>query len=219
MTTKQILSAVAIAVFACVCSAPALFAQATAKAAKAEFVDDAAQVSSMTSVTSVSPTNVDLHALKGQMEAFENLLNHSIQQAFGDQPFSILQDAKGSYLPGYGIAFSMEVNLHPLRLITPFDMRPYTADELQKAREAKLTRIRQLKTQLTQLLLEHGSSLNAMAPEQNIALVVHLFNLPSESADLPTQLSMSVDRRMLVDYQGRRLSAADFQKAGTFIEF
>jgi hypothetical protein len=216
MRAKRILKTAGAALMvsiAALWSIQAVQAQVPTKAASAEMLDEVTQVSG------VSPTNVDLHALKGQIEVFENLLNHGIQQAFGDQPFSILQDAKGSYLPGYGIAFTMEVNLHPLRLITPFDMRPYSAEELRKARDTKLARIRQLKNQLTQLLLEQGSSLNAMAPEQNIALVVHLFNLPSESADLPTQLSMSVDRRMLLDYQGRRLTAAEFQKAGTFIEF
>ncbi len=166
----------------------------------------------------VSPTNVDLHALKAQLDTFQNVLNRTIQQNF-EQPFSLLQDAKGIYLPGFGVAFHMEINLHPLRLAMPFDLHPYTPEEIRKAKEDKLDRIRQLKTRLSELLLEHGGELSAMAPEQNIAIVVHLFNLPSEGRDLPSQLVMTVNRRMLLDYQGRRLTAEQFQKAGSVLEF
>ena len=168
--------------------------------------------------TALKRENVDFHALKSQLEMFQNMLNRSIQSAF-EQPFSILQDAKGIYLPGFGVAFHMEVNLQPVRLLMPFDMRPYTPDELQKAKAAKLERIRQLKTLLSELLLEHGGTLSAMAPEQNVAIVIHLFNLPSESRDLPTQVVITINRRMLLDYQARRLTAEEFQRAGSVLEF
>ena len=168
--------------------------------------------------SAVSPTNVDLHALKNQLDAFQELLNRSLQQT-GETPFFLLQDAKGIYLPGFGVAFHLEVNLHPLRIITPFDSRPYTAEEISKAKDAKLVGIRQLKTKLSELLLEHGGSVSAMAPEQNIAIVVHLFNFPSESRDLPSQLVMMINRRMLLDYSARRLTAEEFQKAESVLEF
>ncbi|MBI4458458.1 MAG: hypothetical protein HY648_00190 [Acidobacteria bacterium] len=166
----------------------------------------------------VSSTNVDLRALKSQLDAFQELLNRSMQQTF-EMPFYLLQDAKGIYLPGFGVAFHLEVNLHPLRPMTPFDIRPNTPEEIRKAKDAKLERIRQLKIQLSGLLLEHGGSLSAMAPEQNIAIVVHLFNLPSESRDLPTQLVMMTNRRMLLDYSARRLTAEEFQKGESVLEF
>ena len=213
MRARKNLGTVGVFVLASLWTFSACWAQVPTKPVYRDIPDASAQVAN------VSPTNVDLRALKSQVEAFQVLLNRGVQQAFGDQPFSILQDAKGSYLPRYGLAFHMEVNLHPLRLISPFDMRPYTPEELQKAKDVKLERIRQLKAKLSQMLLEHGTSLSAMAPEQNIAIVVSLFNLPSESRDLPTQLSISIDRRMLLDYQSRRLTAEEFEKASTFVEF
>ena len=168
--------------------------------------------------STVSPTNIDLHTLKNQLDAFQGMINRGIQQSF-EMPFYLLQDAKGIYLPGFGVAFHLELNLNPMRAITPFDIRPYTPEEIQKAKVAKLESIRQLKTQLSKFLLEHGGDLSAMAPEQNIAIVVHLFNLPSESRDLPTQLVIMINRRMLLDYQARRLTAEEFQKAGSVLEF
>lgn len=160
----------------------------------------------------------DLQAIRGQLDAFSSFLNRGIQQKF-NQPFSLLQDAKGIYLPGYGVAFHMEVNLQTLRLMTPFDMTPYTPDEIAQARKVKIDRIRQLESNLRELLLERGGTLTAMAPAQNIAIVVHIYRLASESRDLPSQLLISVDRKALLDYQAKRLTAEQFQSASTLLEF
>ena len=173
---------------------------------------------SYASASTISPTNVDLRALKTQLEAFQAMLNRTIQQNF-EQPFFLLQDAKGSYLPGFGVVFHMETNLSPMRVAMPFDIHPFTAEELQKARESKIERIRRLKTLLSQILLDQGGSLSAMAPEQNIAVVVHLFNMPSEGGDFPSQVVISLNRRMLLDYQGRRLTEEQFEKTGSVLEF
>ena len=162
---------------------------------------------------------VDLRGLKVQLQAFQDLVNRSIQQSF-EQPFTLLQDAKGSYLPHFGAVFQLEVNLHPMRLISPFDMRPYTPEELRKARDAKLQRVRELKTRLSALLLEHGTKLSEVPPDQGVAIVVHLFNLPSEQSEaLPTQLVIETSRAVLLDAQAQRTTVAEFQKRGLFLEF
>ena len=165
------------------------------------------------------PAEVDRRSLKNQMQIFQDILNRSIQQTF-ERPFSLLQDAKGMVLPGFGVAFHLEVNLHPMRLITPFDLRPYSPEELQKVQESKEERIQQLKNILSELLLGYGGSLNAMRPEDNLAVVVHLFNLPVEEDEgLPMQVGISIRRRTLLDYQARRLTAEDFRQKESFLEF
>ncbi|MBI4465020.1 MAG: hypothetical protein HY647_09975 [Acidobacteria bacterium] len=164
-------------------------------------------------------SEVDLRIVKSQLETFQGLLNRNIQQSF-EQPFALLQDAKGTYLPNFGVAVHLEVNLNTLRLLSPFDMRPYTAEELKKARESKLERIRELKKLLGRFLLEHGALLEAVRPEQNIAIIVHLFNLPSEqSEDLPTQVILEINRQMLLESKIQRLTAEDFEKKVTFLAF
>ena len=162
---------------------------------------------------------VDLRALKVQLQVFQDIVNRNIQQSF-EQPFTLLQDAKGSYLPHFGAVFHMEVNLHPLRLISPFDMRPYTPEELRKARDAKLQRVRELKALLGALLLEHGVKLSEVPPDQGVAIVVHLFNLPSEQSEgLPTQLVIETNRATLLDAQAQRMTVAEFQKTELVLEF
>ena len=162
---------------------------------------------------------MDRRALKNQMQIFQDILNRSIQQTF-ERPFSLLQDAKGIYLPGFGVAFHLEVNLHPMRFITPFDPRPYSPEELQKAQESKEERIQQLKITLSEMVLGHGGSLNAMRPEDSLAVVVHLFNLPVEEDEgLPIQVGIAIRRRTLLDYQARHLTAEDFRQKESFLEF
>ena len=164
-------------------------------------------------------TTVNLQALRTQLQVFQDLLNRNIRQAFAT-PFSLLQDTKGSYLPNFGAVFHLEVNLHPLRLITPFDMRPYTAEELEKARDSKLERVRQLKSQLSAFLLEQGGRLSEIPADQNVAIVVHLFNLPSEQTEsLPTQLVIETSRGTLLEAQAQRLSAEEFRKKALFLDF
>ena len=165
-----------------------------------------------------SIADMDIPALRNQLDTFGNFLNRGIQLKF-NQPFSLLQDAKGIYLPGYGVAFHMEVNLQTLRLMSPFDMQPYTPDEIVQARKLKMERIHQLESILKDLLLERGGTLTAMAPAQNIAFVEHIFRLPSESRDLPSQILISDDRKALLDYQAKRVTAEQFQSASTLLEF
>ena len=163
---------------------------------------------------------IDMSALKTQLEAFQGIVNRDIAQAFA-QPFVLLQDTKGTYLPQFGIVFHLEVNLHPLRSLNMFDLRPYTKEELQKAQEAKIEKVRELKGRLSALLLEHGTELaEALPADQNVAVVVHLFNMPSERGEgLPTQLVMETSRRALVDAQAQRTSVAEFEKQQAFLEF
>jgi len=164
------------------------------------------------------PSGIDLRALKAQLEAFQSIVNRDIAQTFA-QPFVLLQDTKGTYLPQFGVVFHLEVNLHPLRMLNMFDRRPYTEEELQKAREAKLEKVGELKTRLSALLLEHGTKLTEVPADQNVAVVVHLFNLPSESEGLPTQLVMETSRGALLEAQAKRMPAAEFEKRQSFLEF
>ena len=161
---------------------------------------------------------LDLRALKVQLVAFERIVNRNMTQAFAS-PFALLQDVKGTYLPEFGVVFHLEVNLHPLRMISMFDRRPYSEEELRKAREAKLERVRELKTRLSALLLEHGTKLTEVPVDQNVAVVVHMFNLPSESEGLPTQLVMETSRGALLEAQAKRMPAAEFEKRQSFLEF
>ncbi len=61
----------------------------------------------------------DYTAMKRQIQIFETVLDTAVKQRF-EQPFLLLQEPRGAYLEGYGVVFTLEVNLYPLRLRTPF---------------------------------------------------------------------------------------------------
>jgi len=164
------------------------------------------------------PASLDTVALKRQMTVFQGILTRELQQSF-EQPFGLLQDVKGIYLSRYGLAFHMEVNLAPLRLLSMFDYRPYTEEELRRTREAKLARIQQLKIKVSDLLLANVQELAALPQEQQIAVVVHLFNMPSERIEgLPSQLVIEVSRKSLAEAKAGLLSTEDLRKQVSFSE-
>ncbi len=90
----------------------------------------------------------------------------------------------------------------------------------RKAKESKLAGIHKLKEVLQRLLLEHAAELEAVPSEQNVAVVVHLFNLPSEQSDeLPTQLVIETSRQALLDAQSKQTTAQEFAKSQIVLEF
>lgn len=144
-------------------------------------------------------------ALKAQMKVLEAVINESMGQTFSP-PFGLLEKAKGTYLPNFGVVFSLEVNLYPVRVLNPFDLRPLSKEELEKARRVKLERIRTVKQAVPRLLADHASTLREIGPDESIAVVVHLFHFQAEGESLPTQIIMEVKRSDLDQYWDRKLS-------------
>lgn len=126
-------------------------------------------------------------AIKGQMEIFETVLNTALKQRYNQQRFMLLQPAKGTYLEGFGVVFTLETNLSTLRYLTPFTPGPYTDKEIKDARAEKAARTKEVEALVKSLLRDHGAGLNFLKPDDNVAVVVHLFNV-SEHKGLPTQL-------------------------------
>jgi hypothetical protein len=134
-------------------------------------------------------------AIKQQIGIFESVLNTAMRQRY-DQRFLMLQPPKGSYLEGYGVVFTAEVNLSTLRYLTPFTPGPYTDKELKDARAEKIARTKDIETLVKDLLRGNGAGLSFLKPEENVAVVVHLFNT-IEHKDLPTQLIVQGKKQAL----------------------
>jgi len=144
-------------------------------------------------------------ALKAQMKVLEAVINENMGQTFS-LPFGLLEKAKGTYLPNFGVVFSLEVNLYLVRVPNPFDLRPLSQEELAKARRVKLERIRTVEQAVPRLLADHASTLRAIGPDESIAVVVHLFHLQAEGESLPTQIIMEVKKGDLDQYWDKKLS-------------
>ncbi len=144
-------------------------------------------------------------ALKAEMKVFEAVIDQTMAQTFAP-PFGLLEKTKGTYLPDFGLVFSLEVNLYALRVPSLFDPRPLSKQELGKARKTKLERIRVIKESVPRLLADHASSLHQVGPEESVAVVVHFFHFQTELEGLPTQLVIQIKKLDLDQYWEKRLS-------------
>lgn len=147
----------------------------------------------------------DYASLKGEMKVLEAVIDETLRQTFTG-PFGLLEKTKGTYLPGFGPVFSVEVNLYPVRVPNPFDARPLTREEVEKAQRIKRERIEVVKSAVTRLLADHAGSLRRVGPEETVAVVVHLFHFQAEGESLPTQLVLQMKKADLDAYQGKKLA-------------
>ena len=138
--------------------------------------------------------------LKRQMQQLERAVNTSLQQMFENRPFAVLQEAKSVYLAGFGVMVHAEVNLYPMRFISPFALRPYSEKELKTEREQKRKRLQQLQSRLRDLLLTESAGLTQLGAEENLAVVIHFFN-PRPYPEIPGQVILQAQRQALLELQ------------------
>lgn len=163
------------------------------------------------------PEDPSYGILKVQMRVLEAVINETMGQTFAP-PFGLLEKAKGTYLPGFGVAFSLEVNLYPLRVLNMFNVSPLTKEELEKARKAKLERMGIIKQAVPRLLADHASALREVPPEESVAVIVHLFHFQAEGEKLPTQIVIQVKKRDLDQYWEKKLSYGELREKVKVLE-
>jgi hypothetical protein len=169
------------------------------------------------SVCAQSPPS-NLRALKGEMKVIEAVIDGTMAQTFA-LPFGLLETTKGTYLPGFGLAFSLEVNLYPLRSPNPFDMTPLSKAELDKAHKVTLERITTIKESVPRLLADHAMSLRDLSSSDSVAVVVHLFELHSDDVKIPDQLIIEAKKSDLDQFWDKKISYQELTARMTILEF
>lgn len=161
----------------------------------------------------------DYSTIKKQTQLFETVLDTAMRQHFDDpEHFLMLQAPRGAYLEGYGVVFTMEVNLYTMRYRSPFDASPYSQKEISTARAVKLARTKDLEALLRDVLRNNGMGLDFVPADESVAVVVHLFN-QAEHRDLPSQLAVQTKKQWLQEAAGRKLSAAEFRQKLSVVSF
>ena len=149
------------------------------------------------------PSN--LSALKAEMKVFEAVIDGTMAKTFAP-PFGLLEKTKGTYLPGFGLVFSLEVNLYPLRAPNPFDMSPLSKAELDKAQKAKHERLATIKESVPRLLADHAISLRDLGSDDSVAVAVHLFEVQSGDTKFPDQLVIETRKSDLDQFWDKKIS-------------
>ena len=162
------------------------------------------------------PSN--LSALKGEMKVFEAVIDGTMAQTFAP-PFGLLEKTKGTYLPGFGLAFSLEVNLYPMRAPNPFNSTPLTKAELDEGQKAKLARIATIKESVPRLLADHAMSLRDLGSDDSVAVVVHLFEMQPGQIKFPDQLVIETRKSDLDQFWDKKISYQELTAKMRILEF
>ena len=156
--------------------------------------------------------------LKAEMKVFEAVIDGTMAQTFV-APFGILEKTQGTYLPGFGLVVSLEVNLYPLRSPNPFNTTPLSKAELEKAAKMQRERIATIKESVPRLLADHAMSLHDLVSDNSVAVVVHLFEVTPMGDKLPDQLVIATRKSDLDQYWERQISYQDLVGRMKVLEF
>jgi hypothetical protein len=157
-------------------------------------------------------------ALKAEMKVFEAVIDGTLAQTFAS-PFGLLEKTKGTYLPGFGLVFSLEVNLYPLRAPKPFNMTPVSKAEIEQAQKARLERLAAIKESIPRLLADHAISLRDLRSNDSLAVVVHLFGVQSGDTDFPDQLVIETRKSDLDHFWDKKISYQELTAKMRILEF
>lgn len=158
-------------------------------------------------------------ALNRQKQLFEQEVEAGLRRMFEPSRFVVLQAPRAFYLEGFGLAVQTEVNLYATTSLGAFLPPASLQREVQTAREQKKVRVKELRTKLRALLAAAAAQLTTLAPEDNVAVVVNLFNAASD-AGIPAQLVAQVRRQVLLELNSAgKPSDEALARAITFREF
>jgi len=141
-------------------------------------------------------------ALKRQMDQFDLRLRDALLKMFEARPFVILEEPKSTYLEGFGVVVHAELNLYPVAVLSPFTSRQAFDNEAKIEQEQKPLRLKELRNRLREMLVEQGTALTLLPSEENVAIVIHLFNV-RQQANIPGQVVAQARRQALLELTAR----------------
>ena len=143
---------------------------------------------------------------RATLRAIEESFDKRVLTVSPDSPFKLLGTTRGTYLNGYGVVFTAEVNLMVTTNLSPFQLeipKPYVV----KVHAQKLQRLTLFKRSMQEALLAAAASLDTVPANEQVVLGVSLFYYKWEdTAGLPSQVVMHAQRQKLVDVQVGRVN-------------
>ena len=97
-------------------------------------------------------------------------MNHILKQNFSD-PYAVTGEPKGTYLQGYGVVVSFQLNINRATLRTPFGEMDIPRAERERSKDEQ---IRMVKESMIQCLAEYGSALKQLAGHDRITISAHV---------------------------------------------
>jgi hypothetical protein len=159
---------------------------------------------------------VDYGMAQKDIFKLELAINDVINRDFSSSQFAIVQPAKGYYLPGYGINFSFQLNIHRAVISTPFGQIRTNPETL----ELKMQRIEDLKDKLIRVLQKSGDGVRQLRKDDNITIVAFIEdrNIPDEPNASKT-IVMSSSKKDLDELGHKDERFKEFKQRMKIIEY
>ncbi len=161
-------------------------------------------------------TRVDFESARREIQNFEAAIYAIINETFAN-PYGLVNRPKGVYLPGYGDMFAFLVNIQRAVIKTPWgEVRG--AQEVTPAQ--KKQRMAELTDRLVRLLLDRGTSLTQLRPDESVAIVAFFEdrNFPDEENQSRT-IVLSALKKDLEEWSRRADRWKEFKQRMKIVEY
>lgn len=129
-------------------------------------------------------------------------------QTPGPDSWSVLGDARGTYLPGYGAVFTFEMALANLTPVTPFHLT-VTPEEKKSGHDRKVKNLVTLRAAMREMAANTAAALTSIPGNEQITLEAYLFYFNWEDrTGLPDRVTICANRQKLMDAVARHDSVA-----------
>jgi hypothetical protein len=117
--------------------------------------------------------------LREQLVIAEQVVDQRFQSVGDNAPMTVVGNSRAAYIDGYGVVFTVQVNIAPVGNISPF-RRSYSDEEIRQINVRKRQRIETLEQRTRELLVELSASLPGLPANEKIAIAVSLFHFAWE---------------------------------------
>ncbi|HWF10784.1 MAG TPA: hypothetical protein VG297_20090 [Bryobacteraceae bacterium] len=131
--------------------------------------------------------------------------------AYSPDPYYALGDARATYLEGYGVLITNELNLINDASMSPSPFKPaVTKEEIAAARARKDKKLVELKDTMRQLMMNASVTLENLPPNEHVAMETILFSYSWEnSRGLPHRVFMTAEKQKLLDAKAAHAAPQD----------
>ena len=124
-------------------------------------------------------------------------------------PWNVLGDARGTYLPGYGTLVTFELTLANLTPISPFHPA-VTVQEKRSGHDRKVKNLAALRMAMREMAASAAAKLSAMPANEQVTFEAFLFYFSYEDrTGLPDRLIICANRQKIADALARHASATE----------
>jgi hypothetical protein len=149
----------------------------------------------------------DSSVSRKSIQAVEDNLNDAFRANTPD-PYNLLGTARGSYIPGYGTLFTVEMQL--LYVTPPNPFRPVISpQELDSIHERKLKKLPVLREAMQNQMLNACKTMDGLPLNEHVAMEAILFSFSFEnSKGLPQRIFMTAEKGKLLEAQASHADLA-----------